>query len=69
MSYFGEASYCSIEFRNEVLEICFPSERIVSPRYLTLVVVFFLSTNSEVHVFGYNNLFMLKYYYLSFTSV
>ena len=29
MSYLGEKSYGSIEFRNEVVEMCFPSERIV----------------------------------------
>ena len=29
MPYLREKSYCSIEFRNEALEMCFPSERIV----------------------------------------
>ena len=45
MSYLGEKSYCCIEFRNEVLEMCFPSiytiyTIVYTPRYLTLVVVF-----------------------------
>ena len=29
MPYLREKSYCSIEFRNEALEMCFPSEGIV----------------------------------------
>ena len=48
--------------------MCFPSERIVL-MFDTSGCIYLLSTNSEVHVFGYIHLFILKYYHLGFTGV
>ena len=52
--------------------MCFPSERIVqvyTQIFDTSGCTYLLPTNSEVYAFGYNRLFMFKYYYLGFTGL